>query len=381
MSSAKDFLIEDGVLEMYRGSETVVEIPESVTKIGSRAFLWSNVTSFTVPDTSKKLKSENGIILSKDGKKLILYPPKGDMTQCVIPDTVEQISAGAFRGMDGDWTNTSITPRWIMIPKTIIKMAKNAFTFVPEFGGTAVAFVYNKDFVQLIPAPVYLGDVNFLAAKEKNKAVVGFMRAIADGRPEILPYKASYLEHIRGNIKTYIKWIYIADSIFYFFIQEKLIPKQWVSKVLTALEKENRTDLKAILLEYQEVNFGTEVANPFSLSEDDPEIKRRIKTEKRKEEIKNQKGIKGISFVVTGDMENFGTLGTYDGVTAVTDRSDLKAFIEAHGGYLRSAVSSKTDYLICNDPNSESQKSKQARELGVPVISETEFLKMANETE
>ena len=45
MSNTSDFVIEKGVLEIYRGNETVVEIPDSVTKIGTRAFLWSDVTS------------------------------------------------------------------------------------------------------------------------------------------------------------------------------------------------------------------------------------------------------------------------------------------------------------------------------------------------
>ena len=59
--------------------------------------------------------------------------------------------------------------------------------------------------------------------------------------------------------------------------------------------------------------------------------------------------------------------------------SDLKDYIEARGGFLRSAVSLNTDYLICNDPNSNSVKSKKAKELGVPVITEAEFLKMVEE--
>lgn len=63
------------------------------------------------------------------------------------------------------------------------------------------------------------------------------------------------------------------------------------------------------------------------------------------------------------------------------DMSDLKAYIEERGGVYRSAVSSKTDYLICNDPNSDSAKSRKAAELGVPVITEEQFLKMANEKE
>ena len=93
--------------------------------------------------------------------------------------------------------------------------------------------------------------------------------------------------------------------------------------------------------------------------------------------IKGQRGIKGISFVATGYLKNFGEDDNY---TDVRDLSDLKAFIEERGGHLRSAVGSKTDYLISNDPDSDSRKMRKAKELGVLIITEEEFLKMANET-
>ena len=63
----------------------------------------------------------------------------------------------------------------------------------------------------------------------------------------------------------------------------------------------------------------------------------------------------------------------------IWDYSDLKAHIESRGGHLRSAVSLKTDYLICNDLNSTSIKMKTALELGISVISEKEFMEMCAE--
>ena len=98
----------------------------------------------------------------------------------------------------------------------------------------------------------------------------------------------------------------------------------------------------------------------------------------RREQVAKQKGIAGLAFVATGVFKNF---GSYDYYTGVPDFSDLKEYIEKRGGFLRSTVSYKTDYLICNDPDSDSTKSKKAKELGVPVITEKEFLKMAAETQ
>ena len=68
------------------------------------------------------------------------------------------------------------------------------------------------------------------------------------------------------------------------------------------------------------------------------------------------------TFVVTGSVNHF------------NNRDELKAFIESHGGKVSGSVSSKTDYLINNDVTSTSGKNKKAKELGIPIISEDEFL-------
>ena len=54
----------------------------------------------------------------------------------------------------------------------------------------------------------------------------------------------------------------------------------------------------------------------------------------------------------------------------------LKELIEKRGGKVTGSVTGKTDYLINNDTESSSSKNKKARELGIPVISEEEFLKL-----
>lgn len=74
--------------------------------------------------------------------------------------------------------------------------------------------------------------------------------------------------------------------------------------------------------------------------------------------------IAGKTFVITGSVNHF------------TNRDELKAFIETLGGKTTGSVSAKTDYLINNDVTSNSSKNKKARELGIPVISEEEFIKL-----
>ena len=72
----------------------------------------------------------------------------------------------------------------------------------------------------------------------------------------------------------------------------------------------------------------------------------------------------GRTFVITGALEHY------------ANRKDLKAEIEAEGGKVSGSVSAKTDYLITNFPDSGSSKNRDARELGVAVISEDEIRSM-----
>ena len=67
-------------------------------------------------------------------------------------------------------------------------------------------------------------------------------------------------------------------------------------------------------------------------------------------------------FVITGSVEKF------------SNRNELKAYIEDRGGKVTGSVTSNTTYLINNDVTSNSSKNKKAKELGVKIISEEEFL-------
>ncbi|GFI62315.1 DNA ligase [Clostridiales bacterium] len=74
--------------------------------------------------------------------------------------------------------------------------------------------------------------------------------------------------------------------------------------------------------------------------------------------------LKGVNFVITGDVEKF------------KNRNEVKQLIESLGGKVTGSVTSKTNYLINNDVNSKSSKNKKARELNIPIISEEDFIKM-----
>lgn len=58
------------------------------------------------------------------------------------------------------------------------------------------------------------------------------------------------------------------------------------------------------------------------------------------------------------------------------NREELASVIERNGGKVAGSVSTKTDYLINNDTQSNSSKNKKAHSLGIPIISESEFVQM-----
>ena len=62
-----------------------------------------------------------------------------------------------------------------------------------------------------------------------------------------------------------------------------------------------------------------------------------------------------------------------------SNRDELKEVIEAAGGKATGSVTAKTNYLINNDVLSNSSKNKKAKELGIPIISEEDFLSLLNQ--
>mgnify|MGYP001047965890 FL=1 len=84
----------------------------------------------------------------------------------------------------------------------------------------------------------------------------------------------------------------------------------------------------------------------------------------KEEEPEGGQNLAGVNFVITGSVHHF------------ANRGEVKEEIERRGGKVTGSVTSKTNYLINNDVNSTSSKNRKARELGIPIISEEEFLKM-----
>ena len=94
-----------------------------------------------------------------------------------------------------------------------------------------------------------------------------------------------------------------------------------------------------------------ELSNLLSFIEDNPKKN-------------NNVSLEGKTFVITGKVHIY------------KNRNEIKDIIESLGGKVSGSVSSKTDYLINNDINSNSGKNKTAKELNIPIISEEQFVEL-----
>ena len=70
----------------------------------------------------------------------------------------------------------------------------------------------------------------------------------------------------------------------------------------------------------------------------------------------------GLTFVITGDVHYY------------KNRDAFKAYVESAGGKVTGSVTSKTNYLVNNDAESISSKNRKAKELGIPILTEDEFV-------
>lgn len=105
-----------GVLTKYSGSSNVY-IRANVSALTTTVFDNTKVTSFTVDSNNKYFKSINGVLYTKDGKKLVRYP-SGKEGAFVVPDTVTSIAQDAFR-------NCNVSS--VQIPSSVSAIGNSAF--------------------------------------------------------------------------------------------------------------------------------------------------------------------------------------------------------------------------------------------------------------
>lgn len=145
MNKTDDFVITNGILEKYIGTDAEVVIPNGVIGIGDRAFQFNNttVTAITFPEAVTEINirvidhcdnleyirvdknnvffaaDENGILFNKDKTAIIKYPRKNACKNYIVPNSVTVISERAFSKSDNLES--------VVIPDSVTTLGEEAF--------------------------------------------------------------------------------------------------------------------------------------------------------------------------------------------------------------------------------------------------------------
>ena len=345
MSNASDFIIENGVLKKYVGPGGDVVIPEGVCSIGMRVFMRrtdirENITSIRLPISVTSV--DDSAFTRCDGLKFFEalnpyikismlafgYGRTESRTQIYLPDVCYIPNVSLWKCSTG-MQKLFFTACYYTCPERHSETEKAQYE---EYAKT------NKE--KLFSVIIQNGNQNAM----KNFLTIALNKATAS-------------ELIGKNVEIAIE----DSSLIALLCEEGLISAKYIDAYLTAAQQSGDVELIAMLLDYQN--------NKLTAKEKEKAEKQKQKQEgtvfDRALARMNREGISGLNFVATGRLETF------------KDEMQLKAFIERKSGKLRTAISSKTDYLIMNDINTNDKKKKRAEELGIEIITERQFNEMA----
>lgn len=427
MSNANDFIIENGVLRKYvgpggdvvipngvfsigwcafqactsltgisiPGSVTSIDsfafdncerltdivLPESVTSIGVGAFMGcESLTTITIPDTvasigdsafrnCKALADLHGFVIIRG----ILFGYFGNASDVIVPSSVTSIGFGAFRNCKD---LTSIT-----IPDSVTSIGSSAFEgcenlhgiaipdSVTTIGNQAFRSCYNLQKIKLsVSSASFVAeqfkdpdnlriDIPDLATLPARFRICAALCFAEDGGDATDPRFESHIKYIKANAAKLADRAMKCPALLNLMCREKLITAKYIDKYVDEAKKSQNPEMISIILDYQN--------NKLIAKQKEKVVRQKEKQEdtvfERAVARINQDGIAGLNFVVTGKLNTF------------ENRNELKAFIENQGGKLMAAISAKTDYLIMNDANSDTEKKNKADNLQVEVITEEQF--------
>ena len=378
-------IIGDGA---FRGCKALrhVSLPESLRSVGEGVFSGcSFLEKLNIPERSAFYDTVDGVLFTKNSRVLCLYPEGKAEKTWRVPDGTERILPAAFAGvaklrvlylpssleslLPGSFAEAPL--EYVRLPRSIRRLPPDVFA-----QNTAVACYY-PDLAERMPVPVYLGGpIEHIAPRRRADALLGFLIASGLGDEAVVPWRTSYVEYIRRNEIACGRLAAENEPLLHLMIEEGLLSSRSTDALLGGLIGADRTDLTAALLSYKQKQFPQRRNDLFSLDDTSPETQRLTDTAQKRDRLLHRIGIAGLVISAAGRLRKFG----YYSPAGVVDMSDLRSFIRKHGGEYRSGLSSETDCLICNDPARSSVRVREAAELGIPVITEEEFLHIASES-
>jgi len=359
--------------------EFILNVSDAAEEVSDAIACWNHcgkLTLINVPENHPVFRWEGEFLMSRSGVLLWALP---NIENAVIPDGVTGIGKRAFyvSSLKSVVIPESVTEigeeafaccaylTSIIIPESVTKIERSTFDccfdlkriVLPARHFEPLRFVLEG--CKAAGCPVSLTEVS---PKARPALCIGFALTQEKYSEEL---RTEYIAYIKKNVGKLVEAAFDYPELLHLMCAEKLIAAKDIDRFSEEAAKRGNVELTAAILDYQ--------ANALSAKEIAKARERREKNRERQDETvidrmaarADKQGIEGLNFAVTGSLRQF------------DKRDDLKNYIAERGGKLVSVMSAKTDYLITNDTNTGSAKNKKAAELGIEIISESEFLKMA----
>ena len=337
MSNPSDFVIENGVLKKYSGPGGDVVVPEGVISIGDSAFSGCTaMKSITIPEGVKSIGA-------------FAFHNCESLEKITLRNPDIKIDQSAFYGC------TELHP--IMNGFKIIDniifdyRGQGGNITVPE-GIRRVKSLSSARCVKI--TGINVSDINILPPKYRETAALTFA---ADGGTKEDPRYDSHCRYITQSARKLLSTAMKNRTLLSLMIREKLIPDKVVDDYIEAAQKTKDAGLISLMLEYKNENVTPEEREKLEKKKD----KEQDTVIERQFARTGKEGIEGLNIAVTGDLETF------------KNRNEFKECITEKGARFATGISSRTDYLIMNDPNKSSEKYRRAKELGIEIVSERQF--------
>lgn len=337
LCDADGFFIDRGTLYYYGGANAEVIIPAGVTCIGNSAFYGNkSITSVVIPD---------GVTTLDDA----VFYACSNLSAVVLPDSVYSIGAWAFylcKGLAEITFGSGLTT----LGKEVFGWCGGLKKFTMP---TCVGSVVSRE-VDGSNLRIQIPDLSALPPRLRVRAALCFAE---EGGLTTDPRYESHIKYLKANAGKIMETAVENPALLSLICREGCIKAKDIEAYMAAAQMTGNTEVIAMVLDYQNNTLNTkqkEKAAKQKVKQEDTVFDRAVAR-------RNQEGISGLNFVVTGDLYTF------------RNRNELKAFIESHGGKLQSSLSSKTDYLIMNPGSPDLTKTQKAKELGVEIIMENKF--------
>lgn len=409
MSNSSDFVIENnallrGVLSKYIGDGGDVVIPDNVRSIGGGAFSGcKSLTSITIPDSVYSIgwgafsgcKSLSSIIIPRRVESIsglafedcvgltsitipasvryidesafhnckaladrhgflilrgILFEYFGNASDVTVPDSVDTIGAEAFKNCKN---LTSIA-----LPDSVTSISDETFSNCSNLPKIKLS-VYAGSFASKLfrysdKLRIDIPDISALPAKFRICAALCFAE---DGGNATDPRYGSHSKYLKANSGKIVEIAVQNLPLLTLLCREGWIKAKDIEAYTEAVLKTGDAEKIGTILDYQ--------ANKLTAKQKENVVRKKEKQEEtvfdRAVARMDQEGISGLNFAMAGKPVTF------------KDQREIRKYIEDRGGKLLPAMSANVDFLIMNKTAADSEKKKQAKELGIEIITEQQF--------